>query len=92
MLLLPACNGSSGNAANGERWYSMHNCIACHGEKAKEGRAAAIAGTDMGFSSFIKFLRDPDSPSMPPFSESKLPKNDAADIYVWLKSLPESTK
>ncbi len=89
LLLLSACNGSGGNAANGERWFSMHNCSACHGKAGNDGRAAAIAGTDMGFGSFVRFLRDPDSPSMPAFPESKLSKNDAADIYAWLKSLPE---
>jgi len=88
-LLLTGCNGSKGDAAEGKRWYAMHNCTSCHGENANDGRAAKIAAIDMSFSSFLHILRKPYSPSMPPFPESKLPKEDAADIYAWLKTVPK---
>jgi mono/diheme cytochrome c family protein len=89
MLILTACFTPKGDIEEGKRWYVMHNCYACHGNNGNDGRAAEITGIDMGFSSFVRFLRNPDSPSMPPFSESKLPKDDAADIYAWLRSLPK---
>ena len=88
-LLFSACNTPNGNAENGKRWYAMHNCSACHGENGNDGRAAHIAGIDMGFGSFVRLLRNPYSPSMPQFPESKLPEADAADIYAWLKSMPK---
>ena len=88
-LLLSACNTPNGNAENGKKWFAMHNCSACHGETGNNGRAAHISGIDMGFGSFVRILRKPYSPSMPPFPESKLSEADAADIYAWLKSMPK---
>lgn len=88
-LLLSACNAPKGNAEDGNRWYAMHNCSACHGEHGNNGRAAHISGIEMGFGSFVRVLRTPYSPSMPKFPESKLSEADAADIYAWLKSMPK---
>ena len=73
----------------GQQWYAMHNCSACHGPNGNDGRAAEISGLEMRFSSFVKILRDPYSPSMPRFPESKITEEDAADIYAWLKSIPK---
>lgn len=88
-LLLNSCKGPEGNAANGQRWFSMHNCTSCHGANANDGRATAIAALDLSYGSFVSYLRNPSSPSMPRFSEKKLTDQDAADIYAWLKNLPE---
>lgn len=88
-VLVSGCNNPQGNAGEGKRWYAMHNCSACHGEKGNDGRAAQIAPLDMSFSSFVKVLRDPYSASMPRFPENRLSEEDAADIYAWLKSAPE---
>ncbi len=85
--LLAACGSPSGNVEDGGRWYAMHNCSACHGKNANDGRAMAIRDLDMGFTNFVHILRKPYSPSMPAFSEQKLSKQDAADIYAWLKNL-----
>lgn len=88
-ILLTACDGQKGNPADGKRWFTMNNCSACHGLNGNDGRAAHISAIDMSFGSFVRFIRNPDSPSMPKFSENKVSKEDAADIYAWLKSMPE---
>lgn len=88
-FLAAACGPPPGNAENGQRWFKMHNCYACHGKNANDGRAPKIAAIDRGFGSFVRFLRSPDSAGMPSFPEEKISKQDAADIYIWLKSLPE---
>jgi len=88
-LLLTACSPPTGNAENGQKWFQMHNCYGCHGENANNGRAPKIAAIDRGFGSFVRLLRSPDSASMPSFPEETISKQDAADIYTWLKSLPE---
>jgi mono/diheme cytochrome c family protein len=88
-LLLAACSPPTGNAENGQRWFTMHNCSGCHGKNANDGRAPKIAAIDRGFGSFVRFLRSPGSASMPSFPEETLSKQDAADIYTWLNSLPE---
>jgi hypothetical protein len=47
----------------------------------------------MSFSSFVRKLRTTDAPIMPPFPESKLSKQDAADIYAYLQSIaPEDAR
>lgn len=74
-----------GNPENGRRWYAMNNCTSCHGEGGKNGRAPEIAGLKLGFGSFLKHLREPDSVSKPNYSEEDISKQDAADMYVWLK-------
>lgn len=89
VFLLSGCGDPEGNAEDGKRWYAMHNCSGCHGYNGNDGRAKAIADTDMGYFRFVRYLRNPSSPSMPKFDEKKLPEQDTADIYVWLKSLPE---
>lgn len=90
LTLLTACGAPDGNVEEGARWYKMYNCYACHGKNANDGRAAELAGISMSFGHFVRMLRKPKSPSMPPFPEEKVSKDDAADIYVWLKSLNES--
>ncbi|WP_136797963.1 c-type cytochrome [Desulfosediminicola ganghwensis] len=87
LMMLTGCSGPGGNAENGARWYRMYNCHACHGENGDDGKAAQIAGLRMGFGSFLRILRKPNTASMPPFSEEKVSKKDAADIYTWLKNL-----
>lgn len=88
-MLLTACTAPDGNVDEGKRWFAMHNCSACHGDNGNNGRAAQISATDMSFGSFVKYLRNPDSPSMPKFTEEKVSEEDAADIYAWLKSMPQ---
>lgn len=89
LLFLGGCGAPEGNIENGKRWYSMNNCFSCHGYNASDGRAANIARTELGFSGFLRYLRKPSSASMPKFPEEKISKQDAADIYAWLQSLPE---
>lgn len=51
--------------------------------------APAIAGTEIGFGSFMKNLRKPDSVSKPVYSETDISRQDAADMYAWLKRNPQ---
>ncbi|MDK9709328.1 MAG: cytochrome c [Desulforhopalus sp.] len=86
-LTLSSCGTAPvGDPGNGQTWYKMNNCGACHGETGKGGRAPDITNLDMSFGSFVKKLRKKDAPIMPPFPESKISERDAADIYAYLKS------
>ena len=87
LLVLVACGAPPGTPEEGKKWFMMHNCSSCHGPHGNDGRAPKIAGLDMGFSSFLRKLRKTDAPIMPPFPESNLSKQDAADIYAYLKSI-----
>ena len=79
-LSLFACSAPQGNGEQGQRWFVMNNCVSCHGAHAIDGRAASLAGIEMSFGRFEGYLRDPASPSMPKYPESKVSRQDAADI------------
>jgi len=87
LLLIGGCTTPSGDPAAGKRWFVMNNCFSCHGPNGDDGRAVAIAGIDMSFGRFLHKLRTTDAPIMPPFPESKVSEQDAADIYAYLQSL-----
>ena len=86
-LALYGCGAPAGSPEDGKRWYTMHNCSSCHGIHGNDGRAVDIAGVDMRFGSFVRTLRRTDAPIMPHFPESKISKQDAADMYAYLKSV-----
>ena len=86
-LALYGCGAPAGNPEDGKRWYTMHNCSSCHGLHGNDGRAVDIAGVDMRFGSFVRTLRRTSAPIMPHFSESKISKQDAADMYAYLKTV-----
>jgi len=86
-LALYGCGAPAGSPEDGVRWYTMHNCSSCHGLHGNDGRAVDIAGVDMRFGSFVRTLRRTDAPIMPHFPESKISKQDAADMYAYLKSV-----
>lgn len=81
------CSTPKGNAADGKKWYRMHNCQGCHGEKGYDGGGPDIANIDMGYGSFVKRLRNSQTAVMPEYSEEKISDQDAADILAYLKSV-----
>jgi mono/diheme cytochrome c family protein len=82
---LAACGSAPpGNAENGKKWFTMNNCNSCHGEQGVGGRGPAIVPLTMTFGSFVKKLRTTNAAIMPPYPESKISEQDAADIYAYL--------
>lgn len=87
-LLLCSCSGPDGNVEDGKRWYTMHNCNRCHGDNGNDGESPDITGLNMSYSSFVKRLRKSSgSVTMPEFPESKISKQDAADILAYINTL-----
>lgn len=91
LLIIPTLSGCdttpTGNVADGKRWYIMNNCAGCHGPNGNDGGAVGIAKLDMRFGAFVSRLRRENAPIMPAYPENKVSKQDAADIYLYLKSL-----
>ena len=84
--LVSGCSAPEGNVADGQRWYRMHNCHACHGETGSDGKGLQIGGLDMGFHSFKKRLRNAETPIMPAYSKEQISDQDVADILAFLKA------
>ena len=87
LLFLSGCSSPDGNATEGQKWYTMHNCNGCHGNSGTEGGGPAIAGLDMSHRAFVSRLRKAETAIMPVYSKEKIDDQDAADILAYLKSL-----
>lgn len=86
-LIPPGCNSMpQGDPADGERWYRLHHCDGCHGEDGTGGRGPELAPTELSFRRFVRKVRSPGSTIMPAYDPQRLPDEDAADIYLWLRS------
>ena len=83
----------TGDAARGKRLYAQDGCYQCHGRAAQGARPTGprLARTALPFSAFIQQLRQP-SDVMPPYTRNVMSDKEVADIYAYVKSLPEPPK
>jgi mono/diheme cytochrome c family protein len=90
----------SGDPKHGQAVFVAEGCYECHGFQGEGNgkRGVGGGGGDVGpaiapkppaYSAFIKQLREPRQ-IMPPYSANILSDRDAADIYAYLSSIPET--
>jgi mono/diheme cytochrome c family protein len=80
----------AGDAANGKRLFEKNACYQCHGYWGQGGVAGArLAQTKLPFVAFGAFVRNPPSGSMPPFRAKVMSDQELADVYAYIKSIPE---
>lgn len=68
----------------------LTHCVSCHqGPGHPPGPNAVILGSPQIATEkeFVKFLRQPTSAMMPPFSREQLTDGEAHELYVYLKSV-----
>jgi cytochrome c len=77
----------------GQQVYFDKQCVACHNATGTGGIGASLAGTTLTFDQFLNVVRNA-VPPKPSFNEAELPRQDAFDVYSWLKSLksPQASK
>lgn len=85
-LAIGGCSTPAGNIEDGKRWYSMHNCFACHGLHGDDGKGPVVKDLEMSFWRFKRTIRDAGSPIMPKYPEEKISDQDVADLYAFLKA------
>lgn len=90
ILFASACSTPTGNPQDGKRWYSMHNCFACHGPNGNDGKAPDISNLKMNYFFFERKIRNAGSPIMPKYPEEKISDQDVADIYAFLSGTQNS--
>jgi mono/diheme cytochrome c family protein len=79
-----------GDDANGKRLFERNGCYQCHGYWGQGGNAGArLAQTRLPFAAFSAFVRNPPSGSMPPFRAKVMSDQELADVYAYIKSIPE---
>lgn len=81
----------SGNAERGKKLFVGYGCYECHGRAAQGGIGPRLGPDPLPLTFIEKYVRHPTA-SMPPYTEKTVPDKDLADIYAYLKSLPEPPK
>jgi mono/diheme cytochrome c family protein len=97
LLLLAAFAASAGaqtpvagEAQKGRELYLKFSCYACHGYDGHGGAGARLVPMRMNLQAFAAFVHNPPRPQMPPYTASVVPDAQLADLFAYVKSLPES--
>jgi mono/diheme cytochrome c family protein len=77
-----------GDAAKGKDVYLRYSCYACHGYAGHGGAAPRLVPMGLPLSVFVAFVRSP--PTMPPYTAKVLSDAQLADVWAYIKTLPES--
>ena len=79
---------ATGNAQNGKALYLKYSCYACHGYDGHGGAGARLVPMRMNQAGFSAYIRNPRQ--MPPYTDKVLSDQQAADLWAYIKSMPES--
>jgi len=93
--MLAAAQAPTGDASRGKDLYDRkYLCSACHGFSGQNGVGARLVPMKLTQAAFMGYVRHPhDTPTgMPPYTAKVMPDQELADIYAYIKSLPDSTK
>ena len=85
-----AQNPPSGNAANGKKLFASDGCYQCHGREGQGGPGTGprLAPNPISFANLSKYVRQPTG-QMPPYTAKVVSDQDLADIYAFLRSVPQ---
>src|SRR5262245_22318206 len=78
----------AGNLQAGKTLYLKYSCYACHGYDGHGGAGARLVPTRMNAPGFTAYIRNPRQ--MPPYTEKVLSDAQAADLFAYIKAMPES--
>lgn len=84
-------NPPTTSAERGKKLFTSDGCYECHGRAAQGGIGPRLGPDPLPLAFIEKYVRHP-SGSMPPYTAKTVSDLDLADIYAFLKSLPESPK
>jgi mono/diheme cytochrome c family protein len=92
---IAAAQQPAGEASRGKDLYDKkYLCSACHGFSGQNGVGARLVPMKLTQAAFMAYVRHPhDTPTgMPPYTTKVMPDQELADIYAYIKSLPDSAK
>ena len=80
----------SGNAQHGKQIFASYGCYQCHGREAQGGPGTGprLAPNPISFDALSKYVRQPTG-QMPPYTRKVVSDQDLADIYAFLRSVPQ---
>jgi mono/diheme cytochrome c family protein len=89
--LTASAQAPAGNAVHGKELFLKYSCYACHGFSGQNGPGARLVPMKIAQTGFIAYVRNPPRPNqMPSYSAKAAPDADMADIYAYLKTMPDS--
>jgi mono/diheme cytochrome c family protein len=87
----PAPATATGDAKHGKELFTKYTCYGCHGFSGQNGNGARLVPMRFPQAVFIAYVRNPPRPNqMPSYSPKVLADADLADIYAYIKTLPDS--
>ena len=79
----------TGNAEHGKQIFVSYGCYQCHGYVGQGGAAGVRIGPPPISEQAVRnYIRQP-SGQMPPYTSKVVSDQDVADIYAYLKSIPQ---
>lgn len=88
VTLVTAAPRAQGNAQNGKDLYLRYSCYACHGYAGHGGAGPRLVPMRAALAGFTSIVRNP--PTMPPYTAKVLTDAQLADIWAYIKTLPQS--
>ncbi len=100
-LALSASAAAQNSSAGKTLFETKYRCYACHGFSGQNGPGARLVPMKLTRDAFFAFVRHPRDPRpgsspagqqdrMPAYSAKVLPDPQLADIYAYIKTLPDS--
>jgi len=77
-----------GNAETGKKLFVQYGCYQCHGYAAHGGAGPRLAPRPLTFAALSRYIRQPKG-EMPPYTTKVLSEQQLADVYAFLRSVPE---
>jgi mono/diheme cytochrome c family protein len=84
------CGNAQGNAKAGQENWTKYTCYGCHGFSGQNGPGLRLVPMRMTVDGFTKLVRNPTGRQMPSYSEKVLTDAQLADVWAYLKTLPDS--
>src|SRR5262249_37146549 len=89
LMVCAAATLAQGYAENGKVLFTTkYRCYTGHGFAGHGGNAARLVPLEQSTAAFIAYVRNPRR--MPPYTAKNVPDNEMADIWAYIKTLPES--
>src|ERR1019366_9234602 len=91
-VLIWTCSAMAQSADNGKILFNdKFMCYPCHRYSGQNGPGARLVPMKMTQEGFINYVHNPPAPNrMPSFSAKVMSDAELADVYAYIKSLPDS--
>ncbi|MBZ5632710.1 MAG: cytochrome c [Acidobacteriia bacterium] len=89
-LLVVSAVAQQGDATRGKKMFVDYSCYACHGFSGQNGPGKRLVPMKMATVVFTAYVRSPGTNQMPSYSAKVLSDAQLADIWAYIKTLPDS--